>query len=145
VTPSPRIAAFIKSFEACRLESYLPTPNDRPTIGWGSTGPDITLGMTWTQAEADDRFDRDLLQFGDDVDNLITGLTTQDQFDAMVSLAYNIGMGNFGSSTLLRLHNDGDIAEVPAQFLRWNHQAGTALPGLTRRRQAEADIYEGKS
>ena len=74
---------------------------------------------------------------------MLTGTTSQNQFDAMLSLAYNIGMANFGPSTLLRLHNAGEFAAVPAQFLRWNHQAGQVLAGLTRRRQGEADIYQG--
>ena len=56
----PRARALIKSYEQCRLTAYLPTPNDVPTIGWGATGPDIVLGMTWTQAQCDARFTTDL-------------------------------------------------------------------------------------
>jgi GH24 family phage-related lysozyme (muramidase) len=143
MVPSPSIIAFIQGFEQCRLDSYMPTPNDRPTIGWGSTGDDITMGMTWTQQQCDDRFAADLDSFADQVSGVLTIDTAQNQFDAMVSIAYNIGMGNFGPSTLLRLHNQGNFDAVPAQFLRWNHQHGEVLAGLTRRRQGEADIYQG--
>ena len=143
MTPSPRIASFIQGFEQCRLESFLPTPNDVPTIGWGATGPDITLGMTWTQQQCDDRFTIDLARFGEGVSNLISLAATQDQYDAMVSLAYNIGLGAFGASTLLTLHNEGQYILAAEQFVRWNHQGGVVLDGLTRRREAEAAIYEG--
>ena len=64
MTPSTKCADFIKSFEQCRLKAYMPTPNDVPTIGWGSTGPDIRMGMAWTQEQADERFASDLAKFG---------------------------------------------------------------------------------
>jgi len=63
MTPSSKCIDFIKSFEQCRLTAYMPTPRDRPTIGWGTTGPDVRMGMTWTQAQADARFARDLADF----------------------------------------------------------------------------------
>jgi GH24 family phage-related lysozyme (muramidase) len=141
--PSQTIISFIQGFEQCRPDAYMPTPNDRPTIGWGTTGNDIVMGLSWTQQQCDDRFAADLDSFAAGVTRLLTGDTSQNQFDAMLSLAYNIGLGNFGSSTLLRLHNGGDFDNVPAQFLRWNHQGGQVLNGLTRRRQGEAGIYQG--
>lgn len=145
MTPSIRCADFIKGFEACRLRAYMPTPNDVPTIGWGSTGRDIKMGMTWTQAQADERFAHDLQDFGARVSALLgKAPTTQDQYDAMVSLAYNIGIGGFTTSTLRRLHLEGDYKGAAAQFLRWNKQAGKVLNGLTRRRAGEAHMYEGK-
>jgi lysozyme len=143
MVPSPSIITFIQGFEQCRLDSYMPTPKDKPTIGWGTTGDDVTMGMTWTQQQCDDRFATDLDRFADGVSSLLTVDTAQNQFDAMLSLAYNIGLGNFKASTLLRLHNQQDFDAVPAQFLRWNLQAGQVLAGLTRRRQGEADIYQG--
>lgn len=154
MTPSPRCEAIIKSFEKCRLKAYLPTKNDRPTIGWGSTGPDIKLGMTWTQAQADARFARDLAHFATGVLRLLEGApTTQAQFDALVSFAYNVGLDEdadtkaegLGDSTLLRLHKAGDYAGAAAQFKFWNKQKGVALPGLTRRRRDEAAMYLAKS
>lgn len=143
MTPSPRIIAFIKGYEQCRLVSYMPTPNDRPTIGWGSTGPDIFMGMSWTQADCDERFAEDLGKFGDGVWARVRGepRTNQNQFDAMVSLAYNIGLGGFAGSTVLRDHNAGNHAGAQAAFGMWVKQAGKVLAGLTKRRAAEAAIY----
>lgn len=144
MTPSIRCADFIKGFETCRLTAYMPTPKDRPTIGWGSTGPDIQMGMTWTQAQADERFARDLARFGADVLAAIGGSrTTQDQYDAMVSLAYNIGEANFQASTVLRDHKSGDLSGAAKAFGMWVKQAGQTLNGLVRRRAAEAHMYQG--
>lgn len=141
MTPSPRIVAFICGFEQCRLVSYKPTRNDVPTIGWGSTGPDIHLGMSWTQADCDARFASDLARFARGVSALIKGATNQNQFDAMVSLSYNIGLHGFESSTVLREHNHGNHTQAQEAFALWNKQDGEALAGLTRRRAAEAAIY----
>jgi lysozyme len=120
MTPSGACAALIERFEACRLTAYLPTPNDHWTIGWGETGPGIGAGTVWTRAEADARFAARLAAFGAGVDSALAGPTTQARFDAMTSLAWNIGLGAFAASTLLRLHNAGDFAAVPAQFARWD-------------------------
>ncbi|MGH6613765.1 lysozyme [Sphingomonas sp.] len=144
LAPSRRCADFIKGFEQCRLTAYLPTPDDVPTIGWGTTGPGIRLGLVWTQAQADTAFAADLDQFGGRVAALLgTAATTEAQYDAMVSLAYNIGTTAFANSTLLRLHRAGDHAGAAEQFARWNKQAGTVLNGLTRRRAAERALYLG--
>ena len=143
MTPSPACAALIESFEGCRLTAYLPTPEDRWTIGWGETGPDITQGTVWTQAAADASFARRLASVGWSVESLVSPDTAQNQFDAMTSLAWNIGVGAFATSTLLRLHNAADYELVPPQFLRWDTQGGKVLGGLRRRRQAEAAMYRG--
>lgn len=140
MTPSKKCEDLIKGFEQCRLQAYLPTAHDVPTIGWGSTGPDIHLGMTWTQAQADERFSHDLARFAAAVNGVVPQ-ATQGQFDGMVSLAYNIGMGNFGHSTLVAMHNKGDHAGAANQFARWNKQAGVVLKGLVRRREAEREMY----
>ena len=140
-TVSAKGETLIKSFEGCRLKAYLPTPNDVPTIGWGTTGPDVKLGMVWTQKQADDRFTAHVAEFAAKVAKLVGPKVTQNQFDAMVSLAYNIGTGGFGSSTLLKLHKAGDYKGAAAQFGRWNKQAGKVLNGLTKRRAAEAALY----
>ena len=144
LTLPARGEAFIRSFEGCRLKAYLPTPDDVPTIGWGTTGSDVKLGMTWTQKQADERFAIDSGRFASRVAFLIKRPANQNQFDAMVSLAYNIGIANFGSSTLLKLHNAGDYVGAQKQFARWNKQKGKVLNGLTRRREAEAKLYGEK-
>jgi lysozyme len=151
--PSQRCIDLIKSFEQCRLSSFLPTPRDRPTIGWGATGPDIRLGMTWTQAQADARFESDLLAFATGVNHLLGGAaTSQNEFDALVSFAYNVGLDDdadsiaegLGDSTLLRKHLAGDKAGAADEFAKWDKQKGVVLNGLVRRRAAEADLYRGK-
>lgn len=144
MTPSQKIIDFIKGFEALRLKAYMPTPNDVPTIGYGSTGPDIRLGITWTQQQADERFEADLARFSAGVAKLLGAApTTQAQFDALTSFAYNVGLEALKNSTLLRMHRDGEYENARLQFARWNKQAGKALNGLTRRRAGEAAIYRG--
>jgi lysozyme len=140
--PSKACASFMKDFEKCRLEAYMPTPKDRPTIGWGTTGPDVKLGMKWTQEQADKRFACDLADFAAKVHDAIGDAhTTQGQFDAMVSLAYNIGITAFRGSTVLRKHILGDHHGAEAAFGMWVKQAGQVLNGLVRRRAGEAAIY----
>jgi lysozyme len=78
------------------------------------------------------------------VSTAVTVPLSQNQFDALVSWVYNLGNGNLTSSTMLKVLNSGDYAGVPAQIKRWNKAGGKVLEGLTRRRQAEADMFEGK-
>lgn len=140
--PSERILAFIKGFEKLRLVGYLPTPDDKPTIGWGHTGAGIHVGDVWTNAEADAQFERDIKGFSDRLNKLLYKVpTTQGQFDALLSLLYNIGFAALSGSTLIRLHKLGRYAAAEAEFPKWDHQAGRVIPGLLRRRKAEAAIY----
>jgi GH24 family phage-related lysozyme (muramidase) len=142
----------IQSFEGCAKKrgdgSYDAYPDpatggDPWTIGWGSTGPDIKRGAVWTQQQCDDRFVAHAGEFAAQVEQAIGGAaTTQHQFDAMVSLAYNIGMGNFSASTLLKKHRAGDCAGAAAQFAVWNKANKKVMAGLTRRRAAEAALYQ---
>ena len=140
----------IKSFEGCarpvgdgRFEAY-PDPgsaNGEPwTIGWGSTGRDIRKGTVWTQQECDDRFRKDLVVYADAVARALgSAPTTQSQFDALVSFHYNTGA--IHSATLTRKHKEGKFAEAEKQFMRWIYNDGKMLPGLKRRREAEAALY----
>lgn len=136
--------ALMRQYEGCKLKAY-PDPGtggDPWTIGYGATGPDIHEGLIWTQAQANARFDMDIARFAIKVANLIGGKpTTSNQFSAMVSFAYNCGVGNLASSTLLRKHKAGDFAGARAEFAKWNKAAGKVLPGLVKRRAAEAAIY----
>ncbi len=150
--PSTKCIDLVKSYEQCRLKAYMPTPNDVPTIGWGSTGRDIKMGTVWTQQQADDRFARDIAMFAAGVEHLLGGApTTQGRFDALVSFAYNVGLDDdadtlaegLGDSTLLRKHKAGDYAGAALEFAKWNKQKGKVLNGLTRRRAEEAALYKG--
>lgn len=143
---TPKGIALIHSFEQCKLDAY-PDPGSKDghpwTIGWGSTGPDIKKGTRWTQEQCDARFEADLAKFSEGVDRLLGGVsTTPHQFDALCSLAYNIGLNALRNSTLLRLHKAGDYKGAARQFLRWNKNDGKVMRGLTRRRLAESDLYD---
>ena len=120
MTPSPRGEALIKSYEKCRLTAYMPTAHDVPTIGWGTTGKDIHLGMTWTQAQCDERFHHDLSRFAAAVDGMVAHPgTNQNQFDAMVSFAYNEGAEALRRSILIQFHNKGDFKGAAIYFMHY--------------------------
>ena len=145
--PSAKGIALIHSFESCKLNAY-PDPGSADgnpwTIGWGSTGPDIKKGTIWTQEQADARFERDLAKFAEGVTRLLGDApTTQGEFDACVSLAYNIGLSAFANSTLLRKHKAGDRRGAADEFLRWTKNDGRVMRGLVRRREAERALYLG--
>lgn len=142
----------VQEFESCakkradgRFDAY-PDPGsggDPWTIGWGTTGPDVKPGVTWTQQQCDDRFAQDLSKFAQGVAKVLgDAKTTQHQFDAMVSFAYNVGIANLSSSTLLKKHKAGDYAGAANEFARWNKAKGKVMAGLTRRRAAEAALYK---
>lgn len=143
-------------FESCKLEAYpdAGSKDGKPyTIGWGSTGKDIYLGLKWTQEQADKRFEKDLEAFEKGVLSLVKVRITQGQFDALVSFAYNVGLDidldniaqGLGDSTLLKLLNNGDYVGASNQFAKWNKNDGKVMLGLIRRRTAEKALFEGKS
>lgn len=133
----------IKSFEKCRLSSYPdPATGDEPwTIGWGATGPDIDAGMVWTQAEADARLVADLKDVSDAVSRAIIDGLNDNQFSAIVSLVYNIGISKFRTSTMLALIHKGDLDGAANEFPKWDRAAGQANAGLLRRRLAEQRLF----
>lgn len=142
---SQRGIDLMHSFESCELDAYK-DPGSKDglpiTIGWGSTGPDIRLGMRWTQEQCDARFAADLAKFSAKVDAMLgDSFTDQSMFDAMVSLAYNIGVGAFQKSTVLRKHKAGDHPGAAAAFSMWVKNDGKVMRGLVRRRAAEAALY----
>ncbi|RPF72616.1 lysozyme [Aurantiacibacter spongiae] len=133
----------IKSFEGLELAAYPdPATGGEPwTIGYGHTGPEVHPGMVIDQEQADAFFDADTDRFEAAVDRLTNGKATDNQFAAMVSLAYNVGEANFSKSTLLKRHNAGLFGAAADQFKRWNRANGMVMRGLTRRREAEAALY----
>ncbi len=137
--PSENCLDLICNFEGLRLKAYK-CPAGVWTIGYGSTGNGITAGLVWTLDQAKDRLARDVATFAAGVAK-IAGKCSQGQFDALVSFAYNVGLGALKSSTLLKLHLAGDHAGAARQFVRWNKADGKVLAGLTRRREAEAALY----
>lgn len=129
----------IKQAEGLVLKAYLDT-GGVPTIGVGHTGPDVKMGMAITEAQADDLLRKDLETAEDAVRRLFP-ITTQNQFDALVSFTFNLGEDQVRTSTLRRLHNEGDYAGAKGQFARWRFDNGRELAGLVKRRRAEAELY----
>jgi lysozyme len=134
--------SLIKRFEGLVLTAYPdPGTGDDPwTIGYGHTGPDVHPGLTITQESAEGLLRGDLMRFEAGIANAATPCS-QGQFDALVSFAFNLGLKNLLGSTLLRLHRAGDYAGAAAQFSRWTRAAGRVMPGLVKRRAAEAELY----
>lgn len=130
----------IQQFEGLRLKAYQDAVGVW-TIGYGHTGPDVTPGLVISQAQADALLARDLSRFEAGVTRLALVPLNQNQFDALVSFSYNLGLGSLQNSTLLRLLNQRDYAGAAAQFPRWNKAGGKVLPGLTRRRAAEQALF----
>ena len=134
----------IKSFEGLRLEAYRDAVGVL-TIGWGSTGPHVKTGMVITEEEAEALLRKDLSRFEAGVEACIADApTTSDQFAAMVSLSFNIGLGRFATSTVLKRHKLGNRIGAANAFLLWNRAGGQVLRGLTRRREAERRLYLGE-
>ena len=130
----------VQEFEGCRLDAYR-CPAGIPTIGYGATGPDIRMGMVWTQEQADERLAEDLARFAAGVERLVQVDLTDNQFAAIVSFAFNVGLGALRDSTLLRKLNAGDYLGAADQLPRWNKGGGRVLAGLTRRRAAERGLF----
>ncbi|WP_186115432.1 lysozyme [Burkholderia gladioli] len=129
--------------ESCVLIAY-PDPasgGDPWTIGYGATGAGIAKGVTWTQAQADARLDADLARFAAAVDRHVTAPLTPAQKAALVDFVFNVGEGNFTSSTLLRKLNAGDYDGAADELPRWNLAAGKVMPGLVVRRARERDLF----
>lgn len=153
----PAGIALVKRFEGCArlrtdglIEAYPdPGTGGAPwTIGWGATGRDrfngamIARGTRWTQAQCDARLAEDLAAYAAEVAAAIGGaLTTQSQFDALVSFHYNTGA--IARATLTQKHIAGDHAGAAREFARWNRAGGRVMQGLVRRRAAEAELYQG--
>lgn len=133
----------IKYYEGLRLTSYPdPGTGGAPyTVGYGSTGPDVVAGMVIDQFEAEARLRRDLQRFERGVAAAVDVNLSDNQFSALVCLAYNIGLGNLIHSTLLKELNDGDYSEAANQFLVWNRANGQVMDGLSRRRAAERSLF----
>lgn len=134
----------ISSFEGIRLNAY----DDGVgvwTIGIGTTvypnGVKVKKGDKCTLEQAKEYFAQDLKRFESSVNNLVKVPLTQNQFDALVSLTYNIGQTAFSNSTLLKKLNAKDYVGAADQFLRWNKGGGKVMKGLVRRREAERALF----
>jgi lysozyme len=127
--------AEIKRHELCRLEAY-PDRGGVLTIGWGDT-IGVKKGDVITQVQADERLQRRLAEHETQLRAHLTSVATQSQFDALLSLSYNIGAEALRTSTLLRLFNEGKPVEAAKQFARWVHVKGQLDANLMQRRVDE--------
>ena len=137
----------IKKFEGCELEAYQCAAGVW-TIGYGHT-KNVQEGDKWSEEKAEFMLWRELEdEYEHYVNSLVTVPMNQCQFDSLVSWVYNLGPANLKVSTLLKKLNAGEYNEVPAQIKRWNKATVNGerkvLPGLTRRREAEALMFEGR-
>lgn len=141
----------IEKFEGCILTAYRDYLGegkyDVPTIGYGHTtaagSPNVYMGMVITKDQADKILQDDLTKVEFQVSQYVTVPLNENQFSALVSFVFNLGAGNFQSSTLLRRLNAGDY-DVGNEFLKWNKAQGVTLKGLIRRREAEKALWESK-
>ncbi len=133
----------IKHFEGCRLEAYEDAVGV-PTIAYGRI-KDVKMGDSCTQAQAEAWLNEELHEYEGYINDAVTVALTQNQFDSLVSWVYNLGPSNLKSSTMLKVLNKEQYADVPEQIQRWNKAGGKVLEGLTKRRNAEALLFEGKA
>jgi len=129
----------IKGFEGCRCAAYHDS-NGVPTIGYGHTAG-VAMGMRILQEQADKYLADDLQEFERYVNKYVTIPLTQHQFDALVSFTYNLGPGTLFHSFLLTNVNAGFFGKAAENFLDYDHAGGVQVVGLTRRRQAESDLF----
>ncbi|RUR48814.1 lysozyme [Vreelandella populi] len=137
---SPAGLELIKAHEGLRLNAYQDVVGVL-TIGYGHTGT-VKPGMTITKQEAEDILRRDVASFEKAVNDLVTAPLNQNQFDALVSFAFNLGRGALQRSTLLRKLNARDYDGAAAEFGRWINAGGKPWPGLVRRRKEERELFE---
>lgn len=138
---SENCSSMSRSFEGLKLKAY----QDQVSVwtnGYGNTHgvTSATQPITLAQAEAD--LQRNLAECGDAVNRLTQGIKlTQNQFDALVDFVLNFGPGRLATSSLLRLLRAGDKLAAANEFPKWNHAGGVVVAGLTRRREAEKELF----
>lgn len=114
------------------------------TIGYGSTsinGKKVVENQTITEPEARQDVDKRLAELDKQITAAVKVPLNNNQLNALLDFCYNVGIGNFRSSTLLKKLNEGDYKQAGEQLLVWNKSNGKVLPGLVKRRQAEYDIF----
>ena len=136
---SQNCVELIKYFEGFEDTAYL-CPANVWTIGYGRTR-NVKEGDRITEPQAERDLLEELEEFKHQVLNSVKVELTQNELDALTSWTYNLRVGNLNSSTLLKKLNAGIKDEVPAEMLRWNKAGGKVLAGLTKRREAEAELW----
>jgi lysozyme len=130
----------IKKFEGLRLEAYY-CPAGVLTIGYGHTGRDVKLYQKITKERAEALLDSDLAKFEYGVSEAVTAPLTDNQFAALVSFAYNVGLAAFRKSTMLKLINAKKLDAAGGEFGKWVKAGGVPVMGLVKRRKAELALW----
>lgn len=143
----------IQHFESCRLTAYQDEAGIW-TIGWGHTGKEVVKGLVWSQVQADAHLDLDVVDACKIIESAVTVPLTDNQYAALVSFVFNVGYGNPAKgrsgfvklangkpSSMLRALNRGDFKAAALEFPKWNHAGGHVSKGLTKRREAEQDLF----
>lgn len=130
----------IKHFESLKLEAYKDVVGVW-TIGWGHTGEDVYEGLVITEEQAEELLKKDLEEYERYVRGSIGTRLNDNQFSALVSFAYNLGIGNLKTSTLLKLLNKGDYFNASKEFVKWSKAGGKRYKGLVRRRLSERNLF----
>lgn len=136
----------IAQFEGFESKPYI-CSGGVVTIGYGTTiypsGVKVNMNdSAITKQQAEEYLLNDINKFSNGVELLVRSNINQNQFDALVSFVYNVGLGNLSNSTLLKLINvDPNNSLIKNEFIKWNKAKGKVLAGLTRRRNAEANLY----
>lgn len=134
--------AHIKGWEKLRLNRYL-DEGGKPTIGYGHLIKPTENYTTITEAQAEMILLQDLSEAIEAVNKFVKVPLTQRQFDGLVSFVFNVGVGAFRKSTLLKLLNKGDIAGVRQQFGKWIYIGNTPSRGLINRRAGDLKLFDG--
>jgi len=135
---SDNCVSLVKKFEGFEAKAYK-CPAGVWTIGYGHT-LNVRPNDVITEAQATTLLEEELQEYAAKVAKIVPS-ANQNQFDAMVSFAYNLGVNALGTSTLLKKHLAGDYKGAQAEFLRWDKANGKVLAGLTKRRQQESALY----
>ena len=130
----------IKKFEGLELDAYL-CPAGVWTIGYGHTET-VKPGYTITKKKAEKLLERDLIKYEKAVRLLLQVSLNENQFSALVCFVYNVGIGAFSKSTMLRKINEGKTKEASKEFMRWIYANRKILKGLVLRRKAERALFD---
>lgn len=128
--------ALIRRFEGCKLMPYF-CPAGKLTCGFGSTGPGVVMGQAWTMEYAEKRMQSDALMFARKTLELCPSLRGASMC-AIADFSYNLGLGRLRTSTLRKRILAGDMQGASVELSKWVYGDGRVLPGLVKRRAAEA-------
>jgi lysozyme len=143
VEATERAIEFIKKHEGCRLKAYLDRkgPTGRWTVGYGATGPSIGAYTEWTQEQAEADLRERCIVLARLITQCVRPRLSQNQFNALVSFVYNVGITNFRGSGFLKLINEGHFEDAANRMLLWNKVDGAVSQGLVVRREAEREMF----